>query len=74
MYLLGIYGYYTDNPPQFHMAQPNGIGKLGDSWRDQKVGRKAKQNSYHVIIKSKKTSIVTWQNMQNRITNIQLCH
>ena len=38
---------YTDTPPQFHMAQPNGIGKLGNSRRDLKVDRKAKQNSFH---------------------------
>jgi hypothetical protein len=28
------------------MAQPNGIGKLGDSGRDPKVDRKTKQKQY----------------------------
>ena len=32
---LRVSTLYTNTPPQFHMAQPNGIGKLGDSGREE---------------------------------------
>jgi hypothetical protein len=48
---------YANTPPQFHMAQPNGIGKhLGDSRRDPKLDRKAKQYSRSSSIQNKQVS------------------
>ena len=55
---LGTLGYlrlYTNTPPQFHMAQPNGIGKhLGDSRRDPKLDQKKNSIQGHHQFKTNK--------------------